>query len=44
MEKLSKQLAKIYEVITVGDNETVRLLAQSMAEFERMRQGRPLAE
>ena len=44
MLKLTKQLARIYEVITVGDSETIRLLSQSLAEFERMRQGRPLAE
>ncbi len=44
MSMFTKQLARIYQAITVGDSETARLLTQSMAEFERMRQGRPLSE
>ena len=44
MLKLTKRLARIYEAVTAGDGETARLVARSMAEFERMRQGRPLDE
>ena len=39
MIKLGKGLAKLYQVFTVADTETTRQLAESMAEFERMRQG-----
>jgi hypothetical protein len=42
MIKLGKSLAKLYQVFTVADTETTRQLAESMAEFERMRQGRPV--
>ena len=42
MIRLGKSLAKLYQAITVADTETTRQLAESMAEFERMRQGRPV--
>ena len=42
MIKLGKGLAKLYQALTVADTETTRQLAESMAEFERMRQGRPV--
>ena len=42
MIRLGKSLAKLYHVFTVADTETTRQLAESMAEFERMRQGRPV--
>ena len=44
MNMLGQRLAKIYQAITFGDAETARQLAQSMAEFERMRQGVPITE
>ena len=42
MLKLGKGLAKLYQALTVADSETTRQLAESIAEFERMRQGRPV--
>ena len=42
MIKLGKSLVKFYQVFTVAETETTRQLAESMAEFERMRHGRPI--
>lgn len=43
MAKFSRRLRKIYNVFTGADTETNQILALSMAEFERMRRGKPLA-